>query len=133
MSGALLLAVDVGTLSARAGLFDAAGALLATAAAPFTLRRPREGFAVYRMAEIWAATETAIQGALRAAPAEAPRIAGLAFDATRRGSSATQESNREVMAMRTSPSAGIQPGWRSRAAGSGQAGWRWRQGRSSMW
>lgn len=78
MSGALLLAVDVGTLSARAGLFDATGALLATSAAPFPLRRPLQGHAVYRMAEIWAATEQAIGGVLHTARAEVRRIAGLA-------------------------------------------------------
>jgi FGGY-family pentulose kinase len=82
MSGALLLAVDVGTLSARAGVFDAAGALLGTATAPFVLRRPAPGFALYRMAEIEAAAAQAIRAALASVPGAAPRIAGLAFDAT---------------------------------------------------
>lgn len=82
MSERLLLAVDVGTLSARAGLFESAGTLLATASAPFPLRRPLEGCAVYRMAEIWAAAETAIRDVLAAEPGAASRVAGLAFDAT---------------------------------------------------
>lgn len=82
MSGRLLLAVDVGTLSARAGLFESTGALVGTASAPFPLRRPSEGSAVYRMAEIWAACEAAIRGVLAAELAAAPRVAGLAFDAT---------------------------------------------------
>jgi FGGY-family pentulose kinase len=80
MTEALLLAVDVGTLSARAGLFDATGALRGIAAAPFPLLRPAEGHAAYRMAEIWAAVEAAIRAVLAEAPGE--RVRGLAFDAT---------------------------------------------------
>jgi FGGY-family pentulose kinase len=75
-----LLAVDVGTLSARAGLFDAAGALLASESAGFALHRPAEHHAVYRMDEIWAAVARAVR-AVRARSDHAP-IAGLAFDAT---------------------------------------------------
>ncbi len=82
VSGGLLLAVDVGTLSARAGLFDGAGALLGTAAAPFALRRPAEGFALYRMAEIWGAVEAAMAAVLVSHPGAAARVAGMAFDAT---------------------------------------------------
>ena len=82
MNGRLLLAVDVGTLSARAGLFDDHGALIGTAAAPFALRRAEGGFALYRMAEIWAAVEAAIADLLAARQGAGPRVAGLAFDAT---------------------------------------------------
>ncbi len=79
----LLLAVDVGTLSARAGLFDLAGRLLATAAREFPLLRPAEHHAVYRMDDIWAAVEEAIRACLAAAGADAAgRVAALAFDAT---------------------------------------------------
>lgn len=81
-SAATLLAVDVGTLSARAGLFDAAGACLATATAPFELLRPLEHHAVYRMDEIWAATTAAIRTCLSAAPEAARHVAAVAFDAT---------------------------------------------------
>jgi FGGY-family pentulose kinase len=75
-----LLAVDVGTLSARAGVFDRAGALLASEAAGFDLHRPHEHHAVYRMDEIWRAVCQAVR-AVRARTRHAP-IAGLAFDAT---------------------------------------------------
>ncbi|MGG5823898.1 FGGY-family carbohydrate kinase [Falsiroseomonas sp. HW251] len=78
----LLVAVDVGTLSARAGVFDARGGLLAAAATGFPLRRPAPGHAVYRFAEIWAAVVKAVQGALDAAPGAAGRVVALAFDAT---------------------------------------------------
>lgn len=79
----LLLAVDVGTLSARAGLFDLTGRLLATAACEFPLLRPAEHQAVYRMDDIWQAVEEAIRRCLTSAGADAARrVAGLAFDAT---------------------------------------------------
>ena len=79
---ACLLALDVGTLSARAGLFDAAGRLVACRSAGFTLRHPLESHAVYRMDEIWAALCRASREALAAAPEAAGRIAGIAIDAT---------------------------------------------------
>jgi FGGY-family pentulose kinase len=75
-----LLAVDVGTLAARAGLFDAGGALLASASAGFDLRRPHEHHAVYRMDEIWAAVCRAVREACGRVPGTL--IGGVAFDAT---------------------------------------------------
>lgn len=78
----LLLAVDVGTLSARAGVFDGAGALLATASAGFELLRPAPYQAVYRMDAIWAAVTRATREALAGVPGAATRVRALAFDAT---------------------------------------------------
>ena len=78
----MLLAIDVGTLSARAGLFALSGTLAATASAPFALRHLAGGHAVYRMAEIWAAVEAAIAAVLAACPDARHRLAGMAFDAT---------------------------------------------------
>lgn len=76
----LLLAVDVGTLSARAGLFDGRGGLVAVASSPFDLIRPQEHHAVYRMDDVW----TAVGAASRACLAKAPgsKVAAIAFDAT---------------------------------------------------
>jgi FGGY-family pentulose kinase len=78
----LLLAVDVGTLSARAGLFDATGGLLASASAGFELLRPAPHHAVYRMEAIWAAVTRAVRDALSLHPGAAARVCGMAFDAT---------------------------------------------------
>lgn len=78
--GPLLLAVDVGTLSARAGLFDAAGALHAVASAPLELIRPEEHHAVYRMDDVWAAVGSACRACLAEVPGA--EVAALAFDAT---------------------------------------------------
>ena len=77
-----LLAIDVGTLSARAGVFDEAGGLVGAASAGFALYRPAEHHAVYRMAEIWAAVTEAVRGCLAERPAIAAAVAGIAFDAT---------------------------------------------------
>ncbi|PRD42508.1 ribulokinase [Phyllobacterium phragmitis] len=77
-----LLAIDVGTLSARAGLFDLEGRLLAAASASFELLTPAEHHAVYRMDDIWQAVCHASTECLAQHPELAPSVAGLAFDAT---------------------------------------------------
>ncbi|MEJ1158459.1 FGGY-family carbohydrate kinase [Prosthecomicrobium sp. N25] len=77
-----LLAIDVGTLSARAGVFDAAGTLLAARAASFELMRPAENHAVYRMDEVWDAVVSAVRAAVADVPGAAATIAGIAVDAT---------------------------------------------------
>lgn len=86
MNQALYLGIDVGTLSARAGLFDAGGAFLGAASAGFELRRPEHNHAVYRMDEIWAAVTRAVIECVAAAKAGGldphGRVAALAFDAT---------------------------------------------------
>jgi FGGY-family pentulose kinase len=76
----MLIAVDVGTLSTRAGLFDASGRLIEVKSAAFELRRPFDHHAVYRMDEIWAAVRKAVAAA--AGEADGAPIEGLAFDAT---------------------------------------------------
>src|SRR5262245_31545460 len=77
-----LLAIDVGTLSARAGLFDAGGRLIAARSASFELMHPLDNHAVYRMDDIWAAVCAASRDALAAAPEIAASVAGIAVDAT---------------------------------------------------
>ena len=78
----LLVAVDVGTLSARAGVFDAHGVLSSTAAEPFTLRRDGALQATYRMGEVWDAACRAVAGAVSRLRPDAGPIAAIAFDAT---------------------------------------------------
>lgn len=77
-----LLAIDVGTLSARAGLFDMHGRLIAARSAGFTLMHPAEHQAVYRMDEIWAAICRASREVVAEQPEAARTIAGIAIDAT---------------------------------------------------
>ena len=80
--GNILLAVDVGTLSTRAGLFDRDGEVLGVASAPFELVKPLDHHAVYRMDEIWAAVGAAVREVVSLSRRPATDIAGLAFDAT---------------------------------------------------
>jgi FGGY-family pentulose kinase len=74
-----LLSIDVGTLSARAGLFSHEGSLLAMAARAFPLRRPAEDQAVYRLDDIWNAVTGAVQDCIAHSPGP---VAVMAFDAT---------------------------------------------------
>ncbi|WP_299819032.1 FGGY family pentulose kinase [uncultured Jannaschia sp.] len=80
MAAPTFLGIDVGTGSARAGLFDTSGALLGCGSVPIATHRPRETFAQQASADIW----RAVVAAVRAARAEAGDIdvAALAFDAT---------------------------------------------------
>lgn len=76
-----ILGIDVGTGSARAGLFDEAGRMLACETAPLDLIRTGEDRAEYRSAQIWEAVSKASRGAITAASAEGS-VAGIGVDAT---------------------------------------------------
>jgi FGGY-family pentulose kinase len=78
----IFIGIDVGTGSARAGVFDAAGRLRGTAAAPIRSYRPRPDFAQQSSAEIWAAAAAACRAALASSGVAADRVAGIGFDAT---------------------------------------------------
>ncbi|WP_306132064.1 FGGY-family carbohydrate kinase [Roseivivax marinus] len=80
MTAPTFLGIDVGTGSARAGLFDASGALLGRGSEAIATQRPRESLAQQASADIW----RAVVAAVRAARAEAGdvEVAALAFDAT---------------------------------------------------
>lgn len=78
----LVMAVDVGSTSARAGIFDADGRLLARASHGFAVHRPAPDHAEHSSEEIWQAVCRAARAALAEAAVDAARIAGLAFDAT---------------------------------------------------
>jgi len=76
------LGIDVGTGSARAGVFAADGRLLGSASAAITTFRPAPDFAQQSSAEIWAAVCAATRGALRQAGLSGAAIRGIGFDAT---------------------------------------------------
>ena len=78
----LVAAVDVGTGSTRAGIFDTRGRLLGRAEAPISTQAPAENCAEQNSTEIWAATAAALRAARAEAAARPEDIAGLAFDAT---------------------------------------------------
>ncbi len=76
------IGIDVGTGSARAGIFDVGGRLLASAKHPIRLWSTAGGVAEQSSADIWAAVCTATRQALARAAIGADRIAGVGFDAT---------------------------------------------------
>jgi FGGY-family pentulose kinase len=78
----LVAAVDVGTGSARAGIFDATGAMLGRAEVPIETFRPSPGHAEQDSEAIWAAVGAALRAARAEAAAAPESVRGLAFDAT---------------------------------------------------
>lgn len=77
-----LVAVDVGTGSARAGIFDPTGRLLARATHPIIMNRPRENHAEHDSTDIWNAVCVAVKAALADASVSPQSIAAIGFDAT---------------------------------------------------
>ena len=80
--GTLVLAVDVGSTSARAGVFDLQGHMLATASSPFEVHRPEPDHAEHDSEQIWQAVGSAVRAAVQASGCAPALIGGLAFDAT---------------------------------------------------
>lgn len=78
----LLVAVDVGTGSARAGVVSATGLLLGRAEQPIAMRRTDANHAEHDSEQIWQATCAAVRQALVAARASPEDVAGISFDAT---------------------------------------------------
>ena len=77
-----VIAVDVGTGSARAGLVDRAGKLLARCEHPILMRRADAEQAEHASEDIWAACCKAVRMALAEAGMDSARIAAIGFDAT---------------------------------------------------
>jgi FGGY-family pentulose kinase len=82
VSSAFFLGVDVGTGSARAGVFDSAGIMLGSASQPIETFRPAEDFVEQSSENIWRACGAAVVAALKQAELRPAQIRGLAFDAT---------------------------------------------------
>lgn len=78
----LVAAVDVGTGSARAGIFDATGAMFGRAEAPIETFRPAHRHEEQDSEAIWAAVGAALRAAREEAAAAPEAVRGLAFDAT---------------------------------------------------
>lgn len=78
----LVCAVDVGTGSARAGIFDRAGRLLGRAEHPIAMNRSPSGNAEHDSENIWQAVAATVRDARKQAGVTAKDIAGISFDAT---------------------------------------------------
>jgi len=74
--------IDVGTSSARAGIFDENGTLLATARHPITVWHEAGSVAEQSSTEIWAACATSVRAAMAEAAFPASAVKGVGFDAT---------------------------------------------------
>ena len=78
----LLVAVDVGTGSARAGVLTAQGMLLGRAEQPIAMHRPDANHAEHDSEQIWQAVCAAVRQAMNLAKAQPEHVVGLSFDAT---------------------------------------------------
>jgi D-ribulokinase len=76
------IGVDVGTSSARAGVFDERGTLLATARHPITVWHEAGNVVEQSSSEIWLACATAVRTAMAEAKLAPSAVKGLGFDAT---------------------------------------------------
>ncbi|TCQ98210.1 D-ribulokinase [Neorhizobium sp. JUb45] len=76
------IGVDVGTGSARAGVFDAAGTMLASAKHDITIFRDDHGHVEQSSAQIWDAVCASIRAAVADAAVDPSAVAGIGFDAT---------------------------------------------------
>jgi FGGY-family pentulose kinase len=77
-----VVGVDVGTGSARAGIFDLRGRMIAKAEHPIQVFRPREDHVEQSSRDIWAAVCDSVRSALRASGVDPGRVAGISYDAT---------------------------------------------------
>jgi FGGY-family pentulose kinase len=77
-----LMAVDIGSASARAGLFDRKGRLLARASFPIAMVRPLPDRAEHDSDDIWRAVCRSVRAVLTEAGKGPADVAALGFDAT---------------------------------------------------
>ena len=80
--GEAYIGVDVGTGSARAGIFDSAGRLLASAKRPIAIWREVGEIVEHSSEDIWRAATAAVREAVIASDLPQEAFAGIGFDAT---------------------------------------------------
>ena len=76
------IGVDVGTSSARAGVFDEKGSLLATARHPITVWHEAGSVVEQSSSEIWTACTASVRAAMAEAAISPSTVKGLGFDST---------------------------------------------------
>lgn len=82
MAGEYVIGVDVGTGSARAGLFDLRGGMLASAEQEIRLWHPRPEFVEQSSEDIWRAVCGSVRQVLQQSGVAAESVVGISFDAT---------------------------------------------------
>lgn len=80
--GSYYLGIDVGTGSARAGIYDASGIRCGMGMEPIQIWRPEEDFVEQSSDDIWDACGRAVRSAVAEAGIDAGLIRGVGFDAT---------------------------------------------------
>lgn len=80
--GEFIVAVDVGTASARAGVFTADGRQLARAVSPTRVLQPQVGHYEQVGDEIWQSVIDCVRAAVREAQIDPVNVAAIGFDAT---------------------------------------------------
>jgi len=78
----LLVAVDVGTGSARAGVVTSDGAVLARTEHPIAMNRTDANYAEHDSEQIWTAVCAAVRDAIAVAAIDPATVVGISFDAT---------------------------------------------------
>lgn len=78
----VFLGIDVGTGSARAGLFNAQGKMLGTSVCPIRMWKPKPDFVEQSSEDIWQACVKATREALAQAAIDPQAVKGIGFDAT---------------------------------------------------
>src|SRR5437667_9009809 len=76
------IGIDVGTSSARAGIFDERGSLLAAARHPITVWHEAGNVVEQSSSEIWAACAASVRAAMVEAAIAPSAVKGVGFDAT---------------------------------------------------
>ncbi|MBS1301981.1 FGGY-family carbohydrate kinase [Loktanella sp. SALINAS62] len=79
---ACVIGVDVGTGSARAGVFDLTGHMLGTDSAPIEMHREGHDRVEQSSTDIWSAICSSVRGAVSSAGVDPADVAGIGFDAT---------------------------------------------------
>lgn len=77
-----VVGVDVGTGSARAGVFDKTGQLMAKQEHPIAINRPTANHVEQDSEDIWQAVCRSVKDALQIAGVNGDDVAGISFDAT---------------------------------------------------
>ncbi|MFT3973022.1 MAG: FGGY-family carbohydrate kinase [Amaricoccus sp.] len=77
-----LIGIDIGTGSARAGVFDATGKMLGTAKRDIAMWREAGSIVEQSSADIWAAVSAAVRGAMAEAGVAPETVGGIGVDAT---------------------------------------------------
>lgn len=81
-TGQYVIGVDVGTGSARAGIFDAAGAMPASAVEPIRMWQPKPDYAEQSSDDIWRAVCKVVRRCREEAGVAPDAVLGISYDAT---------------------------------------------------